>query len=74
MLLAQTTQAGPELLKQVHQAIEQLPGTGLQMLFVLVLLNLVGTIVVIHRLRRLASNQIDLGRMIGQLREDIAQR
>ena len=74
MLLAQTTQSAAELLQQVHQAIDQLPGTGLQMLFVLVLLNLVGTIVVIHRLWRLANNQIDLGKMIGQLREDIAQR
>ena len=38
MMLAQTYPAAQESLQQIHEAIDQIPGQGLQLLFYLVVL------------------------------------
>jgi len=67
MMLAQTYPATDQMVQQIHQAVEQIPGQGFALLFLLVALNLLATIVVLWRQHRLARNQVQLAGMIRQL-------
>jgi len=75
MLLGQTTHPGADkMVQEIHQAIMDVPGENLQLLFVLVVMNLVAAVVLIWRQHRLARNPVHLATMIRQLKEDSSRQ
>ena len=68
-MLAEMTEKTAQQIDKIYHCVENFPNPGFRVMFVLTIVIAVAVVLIFQRQKKIAQNQVDLGKLLAQLLE-----